>query len=475
MFTTWPHSISDSNTKEEVLDTNPGVNANILFVSINNTGSSACSVDLYLEIDGEDYLVVHVELEAQGSSDGPSDQRFATKIVVPEDSKVKVESTESTVDLILSGEEYPVDEAEEWPGLHFMSANEVSWAGLAPGAEIIDTVNNFFNLVINDDGEYIKVDYKPMVVLDKTLKAIAAHRSYDYKHALGVKADGSVVADGSDVDGAVSSAKDWTDIVQVLAFGGYNDAVSIGLKEDGTIKRAGNILSGVEDWTDIVDIDGGDYKGSHAVGLKSDGTVVATGSDDGGCVSDVDSWTDIKKIAADHSENNGCSIGVKSDGTIVSAGTNPSDIQTDSESWEDIVDIDLGLHYSTAHLLGLKSDGTVVAVGSDSDGCVDDVSIWSDVKAVAAFRGDSFAISLGIKEDGSVYYAGPDANGSKSAVESWTDIVDVDGDAWDNGDFLIIGLKSDGTAVATSSDSTSSLADSVEDWTDLAVSIDDME
>lgn len=109
----------------------------------------------------------------------------------------------------------------------------------------------------------------------------------------------------------------WTDIV--LADAGHDHAV--GMKADGTMVSAGNYVDGqcnITDWTDIVDLRVGE---KHTVGLKSDGTVVATGNNkDGQC--DVSSWTDIINIYVDEDDT---TIGLKSDGTVVATGKKKND------------------------------------------------------------------------------------------------------------------------------------------------------
>ena len=107
-------------------------------------------------------------------------------------------------------------------------------------------------------------------------------------HTVGLKADGTVVAEGYPFDDRCDVGG-WTDIVAVAA-GGYH---TVGLKADGTVVAVGDNEHGqcdVEDWTDIVAVAAGDY---HTVGLKADGTVVAVG-DNRRFQCDVDIWTDIK-------------------------------------------------------------------------------------------------------------------------------------------------------------------------------------
>ena len=66
------------------------------------------------------------------------------------------------------------------------------------------------------------------------------------------------------------------------------------LKADGTVVAKGYNVDGqcdVDAWNDIVSISAG---GLHSLGLKSDGTVIAVGEDDNGGQCDVSDWQDIR-------------------------------------------------------------------------------------------------------------------------------------------------------------------------------------
>ena len=182
-------------------------------------------------------------------------------------------------------------------------------------------------------------------------------------HTVGLKADGTVVAAGSNKFGQCD-VSDWTDIVSIAA----GDVHTVGLKADGTVVAAGWNDDGqcnVSGWTDIVSIAAG---GSHTVGLKADGTVVAAGDNDNGQC-DVSDWTDIVSIAA----GNVHTVGLKADGTVVATGKN-DDGQCNVSGWTDIVSIAAG----SFHTVGLKADGTVVAAGYNWSGQCD-VRDWTDI------------------------------------------------------------------------------------------------
>ena len=81
----------------------------------------------------------------------------------------------------------------------------------------------------------------------------------------------------------------WRDIVAVAAGGSH----TVGLKADGKVVAVGSNAYGqcdVSGWTDIVAVLAGGY---HTVGLKADGTVVAVGDNEyGQC--DVSGWANIR-------------------------------------------------------------------------------------------------------------------------------------------------------------------------------------
>ena len=237
-----------------------------------------------------------------------------------------------------------------------------------------------------------------------------------------------------------------------------------------------NKRTDINKWTDIVAVSAGR---SHTVGLKSDGTLVAVGNNNSNCC-DISDWSDI--VAIDASEE--ITAGIKSDGTVLLAGnTFPLE---DAENWNDIISIGVqgGYHRFIA---GLKSDGTVVATGYNEYGQCD-VSEWQNVVSISVGAG----YTIGLKADGTVVAAGvgvengncPYSGGERLKgyddspfpgvwngeffydyfgecnVFNWTDIVAIDA-----GLTHTVGLKSDGTVVATGSNEYGEC--NVSDWTDI--------
>jgi serine/threonine protein kinase len=252
------------------------------------------------------------------------------------------------------------------------------------------------------------------------------------KHAVGLKADGTVVAAGNHM-GKEWGTDTWTDIVAVAAGNNY----TLGLKSDGTVVRAGSDYyvndKSVSQWKDVTAISAGN---SHAAVLLADGTVEAVG-DNVYKKCDVSSWSGMVAISCGYSHT----LGLKSDGTVLAVGDNSSHA-CDVSSWTDIIAISAGEDFS----LGLKSDGTVLAVGKNTNGQCN-VALWKDIVAISA--GSSYA--AGLKSDGTVVLAGYDDNSPCDTSEytsTWTNITEIS-----VGDGFIIGLKSNGTIIATGNDS----------------------
>ncbi len=259
------------------------------------------------------------------------------------------------------------------------------------------------------------------------------------RHSVGLKADGTVVAVGSESSNQCS-VSDWREIVLVSA-GGLH---TVGLKADGTVVAVGNKSSNqcsVSDWREIVLVSAG---GLHTVGLKADGTVVACGWNDfDQC--NVSEWKDIVSVSAGYSYT----VGLKEDGTVIAVGKN-SKRQCDLSEWKDIVSISAGSY----HTVGLKADGTVVAAGWNENGQCG-VSDWRDIVSITA----GFDHTVGLKSDGTVIAAGSNKDG-QCEVSEWEDIVAVSAN-----ETYTLGLKADGTVVATGRNDYGQC--DVSDWCDI--------
>ena len=189
-------------------------------------------------------------------------------------------------------------------------------------------------------------------------------------HTVGLKSDGTVVAtkavrkffDGifgykeSDSYCGQDDVSDWQEIVAITAGSQH----TVGLKADGTVVAVGSDDKGqcrVELWRDIVSIAA---YGGHTVGLKADGSVVAVGDNEHGQC-EVSGWTDIVAIATGAYHT----VGLKADGTVVSTKVEYSGLNTyawgqdEVADWTDVISIAAGYEYT----IGLKSDGSLLAVG----------------------------------------------------------------------------------------------------------------
>ena len=253
---------------------------------------------------------------------------------------------------------------------------------------------------MNSDGTVVETSTWKYASLWSNIIAV----SNSTGHLVGLKADGTVVACGSDSCGQCA-VSEWTGIVAIAT--GYEH--TIGLKSDGTVVATKFLgtedyhrdyrQSAVSEWKDIVAIGAGKH---YSVGLKSDGTVVVAGSLLGG--DKYLYWKDIVSVAA--GENN--IMGVKADGTVVRNQLSEWELR-DCEEWQDIVFASYGAY----HVVGLKADGTVVAAGDNKTGQCE-VSDWKNILAV--FAGGR--CTVGLKADGTIVYAG-DIDEDASVISEW--------------------------------------------------------
>ena len=113
----------------------------------------------------------------------------------------------------------------------------------------------------------------------------------------------------------------------------------------------------------------------------------------------------------------------------------------------------------SGRFVGLRKDGTVVGKSMDSDyedkaGSLK-VSNWEDIVAVSAGSSNT----VGLKSDGTCVATGDNQNG-QCDVYDWTDIVKVV-----SGGYHTVGLKSNGRVLAVGSDSYGKT--NVNDWVDI--------
>ncbi len=244
-------------------------------------------------------------------------------------------------------------------------------------------------------------------------------------HSLGLRTDGSVLAEGHDTHGQ-RDVSAWNNVIFVAA----GKTVSLGVTKAGGLLAAGALtdaaaLDTARAWTDVYMADAGD---DFVVALRNDGTVVAAGDNSAGQC-DVTAWSDIVWVAA----GNAFTLGLKADGTVVATSGAP-----DVSAWSLVAKLSAGGEAAAAAVL---SDGTVVATADVSAlaSYNDIVSVAADDCGVACVRADGTVVTaLGADIVADPVYT--DGQADPSAV---TDAVAVAA-----GEGHIVMLRRDGTAAA---------------------------
>ena len=318
-------------------------------------------------------------------------------------------------------------------------------------------------LLISSSSRPISLIAPPSMTYDGTAKTYAVSQmsqiAAGWAHSLAIKADGTVVAWGWNMDGQTSVPANLAGVIQVTA-GFYH---SVALKADGTLvgwglndkNQRANIQGSFAPYTGYssspnppyfvldppapaisngIAVAGG---GLLSVVLKADGTVAAIGKKDSGSAMPTTrdhaltvpaGLTGVTAVAAgwDHA------LALKSDGTVVAWDGNQYGESTVPAGLSGVVAIAAGQDHSIA----LKSDGTVVAWGRNNFGQCTVPSSVSNVVAIASGDYESYAL----KQDGSVVYWG--SFGSNQAVSSGSGVIAISAG---NGHLLM--LKSNGALV----------------------------
>ena len=315
-------------------------------------------------------------------------------------------------------------------------------------------------LVVSSSSRPISLIAPPSLTYDGTAKSYAvsqmSHIAAGWAHSLAIKADGTVVAWGSNSDGQTNVPANLSGVIQVAA-GFYH---SVALKADGSLMGWGkndklqrsNIQGFFAPYTGYsslsplvleqpapaittgIAVVGG---GRLSVVLKADGTVNAIGMKDNGssmpttlehALTVPAGLTGVTAVAAgwDHA------LALKSDGTVVAWDGNQYGESTVPDGLSGVVSIAAGQDHSIA----LKSDGTVVAWGRNNLGQCTVPSSVTNVVAIASGDYESYAL----KKDGSVVYWG--SFGSNQVVTSGSGVIAISAGA---GHLLM--LKSDGSLV----------------------------
>jgi hypothetical protein len=242
------------------------------------------------------------------------------------------------------------------------------------------------------------------------------------------------------------------------------------LKTDGTVVYAiGDVqgerhLEQLREWSDIISVHSGASAGGteQFFGIRSDGTIVYTYLINGENPT-FDSWTDIVDLSMD----NRIVVGLKSDGTVVGFSDGiygSSALVREIESWTNIIEVHALEFLSRPAVFGLRSDGTVVFTGSDLDlEYLNSVRNWTDIVSIhcdyTSRGGHGNIYVIGLKSDGTVVFAtDEDASIDSEYITDWTDIIEISASSivitFSTGarqNIAIVGLKSDGTVVSTTS------------------------
>ena len=192
--------------------------------------------------------------------------------------------------------------------------------------------------------------------------------------------------------------------------------------------------------------------------LRSDGTVVSPNAEETEkefdeeeiiSFSTISNWKGIVDIACGLSYV----AGLQNDGTIIYAGELDNYKQSD---WTDIVKI-FGSSNEDG-LAGIKSNGSVVSINLPTKSC--NTKSWNDIVSIDM----GYAHMVGLKSDGTVVATG-DNEYHQCDVEDWRDIKSVSCGA----DFTV-GVKNDGTVVYTGyieADEQEEIENNINSWTDI--------
>lgn len=186
-------------------------------------------------------------------------------------------------------------------------------------------------------------------------------------------------------------------------------------------------------WTDIVDID---MNEEILAAVKADGTVVWDGGrvreyeylNDPETMGVIDKWENVVQVSAGFD----CIAALRADGTAEVTGGIWTEDLSETSGFTQVAVYDA--------FFALRADGTVYCYSPwvyEGQTWEYDVSAWTDITQISA----GFDHAVGLKSDGTVVATGNNDCG-QCEVSDWTDIVQVYA-----GRDHTFGLKSDGTVV----------------------------
>lgn len=192
-------------------------------------------------------------------------------------------------------------------------------------------------------------------------------------------------------------------------------------------------------------------------GILPDGSVVMASEKN---QKELPVWNDVLAMDADSDEL----AVVHADGTVTKH--NILSGETQELDWTGVVDVAFGTGIGPIGLVALRGDGTVICDSTYPETTyygriAQELGSWSGITAIAV----GARSVIGLKSDGTVVATAiQESNEDKgqTAVGEWTDIVAIAAGAAHT-----VGLKSDGTVVACGSDSGGKLE--VEDWSDIVM------
>ncbi|RPI74567.1 MAG: hypothetical protein EHM45_18395, partial [Desulfobacteraceae bacterium] len=307
--------------------------------------------------------------------------------------------------------------------------------GLTPGATYIYNVSAYNNL-----------NKESALTPNQTVTLPNTQVSAGYKHVVGLKKNGTVVAAGDpssftdSEDNDLNEWKDvnqWKEIVQVAA--GYYHTV--GLTKDGRVVAVGDPSGYTDDkghhvneWKDIVQI----AAGTHTVGLDKEGNVWALGDNIyGQC--DVSEWKNIQEIAAQGQ----VTLGLWKDGVpqIAHAGRDLyTQFNTMDTQWSQLVQVST----SVTNCAVLHRSGTVWSDALDDDE-IADMNKWPDSRIKQVTAGYNFVI--GLTEDNKIVTSCK-ANGNCRGLEGTENVARLSSTYYHDA----VALKNDGKVVFSGPD-----------------------